>query len=112
MTYGSFSSFVESVVIPQKSANPAHIRLDGNTSGGSWNVAGIFRHHDKFWQVHDDTHYEPLLLAYDLMKKGMVNDPFIEEITTTGKRKCLVLQDTIRRLMAKPRFKHLYIYEA
>ncbi len=111
MTYDNFSSFMESVVIPKKSANPTHIRLDGNTSGSSWNVEGVFQHHGKIWQVHDDTHYEPLLLAYDSMKKGKVDDPFAEEVTNTGKRRCLVLHGEVRKLMAKPRFKHLYVYE-
>ena len=111
MVYDSFESFVESVVIPQRTANPTHIRLDGNTSGGNREVAGVFRHRRKVWKVHADTHYEPLLLAYDLIKQGQTNDPFVEEVTNTGSGTCLVLQDNIQRLLSKPRFKYLYIYE-
>lgn len=111
MTYSNFISFVESVVRPRKTANPDHFRLDGNNSGGNRESAGEFQHHDKLWKVHSDTHYEPLLLAYDLMTKKMIDDPFVEKSTSTGKRTCLVLCDKVQRLLSKPRFKYLYIYE-
>ena len=110
MVYLSFVEFMELVVIPQRAANPNHIRLDGETSGGNRAVAGMFRHHNKVWKVHADSVYETLLLAYDSTIEGKVADPFLEESTRRGN--CLVLTDSVRRLMVKPRFKHLYIYEA
>lgn len=111
MVYGSFESFIEAVVLPKKDANPLHIRLDGNTSGGNREIAGVFRHQNKVWKVHADTHYEPLLLAYNSVKKGETNNPFSEEVTKNGTGICLVLKDKTRCLLIKPRFKHLYIYQ-
>jgi hypothetical protein len=112
MVYSSFESFIESLIIPRRKANPAHIRLDGNTSGGNREVFGVFQHSNKIWKVHADTHYEPLLLAYDLIKKREIVDPFVRETTNTGSGTCLVLQKRFQRLLSKPRFKYLYIYEA
>lgn len=66
----SFVAFMESVAIPQKSANPNDIRLDGETSGGNRTVAGMFRHHNKVWKVHADTRFEPLMLGYNSIKNG------------------------------------------
>jgi hypothetical protein len=110
MIYQSFVAFMESVVIPQKAANPSHIRLDGETSGGNRTVAGEFRHHSKVWKIHADTRYEPLMLAYSSTIEGRTDDPFKEESTRNGN--CLVLNDIVRRRTVNPRFKHLYIYEA
>ena len=111
MVYDSFKAFMEKLVIPQKKANPNHIRLDGKTSGSTREAAGMFRHHNKVWKVDADTRYEPLLLAYDLMKKGAVNDPFVEEATATGKGTCLVLREKVKKLLPYSRFKYHYIYE-
>ena len=110
MTYASFIAFMESVVIPKKAANPNDIRLDGETSGGNRTVAGMFQHHNKVWKVHADTRYEPLMLAYNSIKEGKADDPFMEEPTRNGNS--LILTNSVRGLMKKPRFKHLYIYEA
>jgi hypothetical protein len=110
MIYENFVAFMDFVVIPQQAANPNHIRLDGETSGGIRAVAGMFRHHNKVWKVHADSGYEPLLLAYESIVEGRVADPFLEELTRRGN--CLILTDSVRRLMVNPRFKHLYIYEA
>ncbi|MGI8469862.1 MAG: hypothetical protein ACR2N3_15585 [Pyrinomonadaceae bacterium] len=110
MTHENFLAFMESVIIPQKTANPNDIRLDGRTSGGNRIVAGMFRHRDKIWKVHSDTRYEPLMLAYKSLKENKSDNPFVEEPTRNGN--CLILTDSIQRLMEKPRFKHLYIYEA
>lgn len=110
MTHENFLAFMESVIIPQKTANPNDIRLDGRTSGGNRIVAGMFRHHNKVWKVHSDTRYEPLMLAYESLKEDKSGDPFVEEPTRNGN--CLTLKDSIQKSMEKPRFKHLYIYEA
>jgi len=110
MIYDSFVAFMQIVVLPQRAANANHIRLDGETSGGNRTVAAMFRHHNKVWKVHADSGYEPLILAYDSITEGNVADPFLEESTRRGN--CLVLSDSVRRRMVRPRFKHLYIYEA
>ena len=110
MTHENFLAFMELMIIPQKIANPNNIRLDGRTSGGNRMVAGLFRHHNKIWKVHSDTRYAPLMLAYNSLKEGKSGNPFVEEPTRNGN--CLVLSHDIQRLMKKPRFKHLYIYEA
>jgi hypothetical protein len=102
---------MELVVLPRKRANPAHRRLDGNSSGGNRQIAGMFRHQGKIWKVHADTHYEPLLLAYDFVVEKKIDDPFLENNTRIGLGACLVLQDSIQSLLSKPRFKYLYVYE-
>jgi len=105
-----YLQFMAEVVIPRKNANPHHSRLDGWPSGGNLTVAGRFRHHNKLWEVHADSRYEPLFLAEASLKKG--TDPFAEQLTRTGKRYCLVLIDSLQRRMKQPGIKHLYIYEA
>ncbi len=107
MIYNSFEEYVKSFVILQKGANPNHKRLDGKDSGGNREIAGLFRFNDKVWKVHADTHYEPLLIAYNAKTKT----PFTETSTNTGKGKSLLLIDELQREMSKPKFKHLYIYE-
>jgi hypothetical protein len=107
--YDSFSELMESRLLPQRAASPTHLRLDGAQTGGNLEVAGRFRHHRKVWRIHADTHYEPLMIAYDAIKKDKTCDPFVEESTPHGN--CLVLRDTFLRSMTVPRFKHIYIYE-
>jgi hypothetical protein len=108
--YDSFNEYVKLFVIPRKNENPDQLRLDGQESGGNREIAGVFQHQNKVWKVHGDTRYEPILLAYDVMRKEM-EDPFIEKTTNSGKGSSLILKDEIQQLSSKPRFKHLYIYE-
>jgi hypothetical protein len=103
---------MEQVVLPRQAANPAHIRLDGQISGGNREPAGFFWHQGKLWRVHADSHFAPLLLAYGALKETPTADPFIATATGTGKRHCLVLTSQLQQQLPKPRFKHLYIYEA
>src|SRR5437870_1460147 len=84
-----FVSFMQSVVLPRKAANPDHLRLDGRRSGGNRDVVGIFCHHEKTWRVNADTHYETLDLAYWTALEG--REPFVEEATKGG-GECLALQ--------------------
>jgi hypothetical protein len=105
--YQSFASFVEAVVLPGRAENPAHRRLDGQSTGGNFAVAGEFRHRGRSWKVHADTHYEPLLVAYEAAKSGA--DPFVEVPTKRGTS--LDLTDELRRELSEPRFKYIYIYE-
>jgi hypothetical protein len=107
--YDNFKEYIELFVKPRKSENPDHFRLDGWKSGSNLEIAGVFRHQNKVWKVHGDTRYEPLLLAYDVMTKRL-EDPFIEQITITGKGNTLTLKNDVQQLLSKPRFKYLYIY--
>jgi hypothetical protein len=106
MTFNSYASFVEAVVLPRRKQNPAHRRLDGWTSGGNFAVAGIFRHDGREWKVHEDSHYEPLLLAYEALMKGEP-EPFIEAPTKRGT--CLDLKPELRAQISG-RHKYFYVY--
>lgn len=103
--YDDFLSFVRAVVQPGLVANPTHVRLDGERTGGSREVAGKFQHRSRVWTVHADTHYEPLLIAARDAEAG--NDPFVEEDTPRGL--ALVLTATLQAAYPSPH-KHLYIY--
>jgi hypothetical protein len=104
----SFRGFIEEVALPMRAANPSHRRLDGQVAGGNREVVGRFRHRDRVWKVHADTHYEPLLIAYEAVKTG-TDDPFIEEPTRRGR--CLDLLPELRAQRQDPAHKYLYIYE-
>ena len=106
MIHDSFVHLMESELLPLQAANPASIRLDGNRTGGNWEVAGRFRHGGKVWRIHADTHYEPLKLAYEASKRG--EEPFVEDQTPHGT--CLVLTATLAAKQQE-RFKYLYIYQ-
>lgn len=108
MVFESYAQFVENVVLPRKEANPSHRRLDGSPTGGNWAVAGVFRYEKREWKVHEDSHYEPLLIAYDAWKTGD-KSPFVEEQTKRGT--CLNLKPVLQSNTTTPRFKYLYIYE-
>ena len=107
MTCQTFIDFVEAVVLPARAANPTHRRLDGQHTGGNWDVAGEFHHRGRRWRVHGDSHFEPLLVAYEAAKTGV--DPFVERPTKTGLSLDLTAEFRARR--AEPRFKYLYVYE-
>ncbi|HEY2783936.1 MAG TPA: hypothetical protein VGJ05_03090 [Fimbriiglobus sp.] len=103
--HDDFPAFMQAVVLPRRAASPTDIRLDGATAGGSRGVAGRFRHHDRVWVVHEDTHYEPLALAYAAAQAGA--NPFVEEATARGR--CLSLTPELRARQRSPH-KYLYIY--
>jgi hypothetical protein len=105
--YPSYVDFAESLVLPARDANPAHRRLDGERTGGNWAAFGDFRHRGKRWRVHADTHYEPLIVAYEAAKTGV--DPFVEAPTPT--RRSLDLTDDLRAKLTEPRHKYIYVYE-
>src|SRR5687768_1528011 len=108
MVHESYERFVEAIVLPRRDANPSHRRLDGWASGGNLAVAGHFRYDGRKWKVHEDSHYEPLLIAYDAFKAGDTS-PFVEEPTKRGA--ALNLRPELRTRMSAPRFKYIYIYE-
>jgi hypothetical protein len=62
VNYSSYERFVEAVVLPRREQNPEHRRLDGWASGGNFKVAGVFDYDGQTWKVHEDSHYEPLLM--------------------------------------------------
>jgi hypothetical protein len=106
--YPSYERFVVDVVLPRRQQNPAHRRLDGWSSGGNFAVAGFFVYQERRWKVHEDSHYEPLLIAYEAMTAGDPA-PFVEEPTKHGAS--LNLKPNLRERMSSTRFKYLYIYE-
>lgn len=108
VTYPSYERFVEEVVLPRKQANPTYRRLDGWASGGNFAVAGFFWYNGRQWKVHEDSHFEPLLLAYEAIMSGDAR-PFVEEPTKRGFS--LALKPQLRGRMTNPRFKYMYIYE-
>ena len=93
------------VVLPRRSADPDHIRLDGARTGGNWEKVGEFRHHGSVWNVYADTHYEPLMIAYSAAEVG--KDPFIEEDTSRGRSLTLTPE---LRMRQRSRHKYMYIY--
>ena len=109
MVFPSYERFVEGVVLPRHLAHPADRRLDGWPSGGNLTVAGVFHYDGRKWKVHEDSHYEPLLIAYEAMKAGE-RTPFLEESTKSGMS--LNLTPNLRAKMTPTRFKYLYIYDA
>jgi len=108
--FASFRRFCETVTLPKREANPTYLRLDGLTSGGNRDVAGIFRHAGSRWKVHADTHFEPLMLAYEALRSGELTDPFVVGRTQTAGNRCLELTPELRERQAG-RSKYLYIYE-
>jgi hypothetical protein len=105
----SFISFMEDCVLPRHRDHSNDIRLDGEQTGGKRKAFGYFSYNGRDWKVDEDTHYRPLELAYNAFKTGQ--DPFVDNTTTTGKARCLVLVPEIRELQ-RSRAKHLYIYQA
>lgn len=59
-------------------------------------------------EVHEDSHYEPLLIAYEAMRSGN-EAPFVEEPTQRGVS--LNLKPELRARMTTPKFKYFYVYE-
>lgn len=105
MLHDDFISFVRSAVLPHKAAHPGDKRLDGQQTGGSLNVFGRFRHNKRVWIVHEDTHYEPLMIAYEAAQQG--GQPFVEEGRKRGLRLSLTGELRTRQ---KSRYRYLYIY--
>jgi hypothetical protein len=108
-TFESFAAFMYKCVLPRKLANPAHMRLDGQSSGSSVVVFGRFNHEGRIWEVHEDTRYGPLMLAYAALELKF--SPFVEEPTNTGKRRRLSLSNKLREAQGS-RSSYLYIYSS
>jgi hypothetical protein len=103
LKYDSFVDFMEREALPRQAANPDHVRLDGQLSGGNPTEVCQFVHDGRLWRIHADTRYEPLKLAYHALKAG--SEPFREASTKTRKR--LDLRPIVQRLGSR----HMYIYE-
>ena len=102
-----FMLLMRAEVLPHRAANPDHVRLDGTLTGGNRKAAGRFQYQGIEWVVHADSHYEPLLIAFEAMITGM--DPFDVENTPRGQ--CLVLKPELRD-QERSTYKHLYIYSS
>jgi len=48
---------MEQAVLPHEAALRDAKRLDGQPSGGYWDVLGVFVHDGSAWAVHADTHF-------------------------------------------------------
>ncbi len=90
MIHGSFKAWVVAEVLPLHQEHPEWVRLDGQASGGNRSVAGQFRHLDRDWVVHADTHFEPVLRAYRAITAQGVDDPFAVDRARVGD--CLELR--------------------
>jgi hypothetical protein len=102
-----FRTFMEDVVLPRYAVYPDHERLDGKLSGGNRASAGGFFHRGRSWTVHEDTHYDRLIAAYEAVLMG--SDPFVEQPTAFGMS--LDLRAELKAGLHTPSRKYLYIYE-
>jgi hypothetical protein len=103
-----FVRLIRSAVIPLRDANPTWTRLDGRASGGSRNTFAKFEYLGKGWAIHEDTHFEPLMLAYESAVTGV--DPFIIADTDRGQR--LELNpDLASQRAGLPRYLYIYNWE-
>ena len=100
---------MEQAVLPHQAALGDAKRLDGQRSGGNWDIFGSFIHDGSVWVVHADTHFATLRIAYDEVVNHPGSDPFITKPVDSGLT--LDLRADLRAQYPQ-RFKHLYIYEA
>lgn len=104
--YNTFQDLTKSFILPRKNNHPNDKRLDGQPSGGNRNIAGKFKHNGNIWKVHFDTHYKPLMLAYNACKQG--KNPFQIETKPNGNMS-LVLINELRKLQ-NSKHKYLFVY--
>ena len=105
--FSSFAGFMDAVVLPRRAAHPDNLRLDGQRSGSNKDVIGRFRYAGSIWRVHGDSHYEPLLLAYDAATQED-RSPFVTQATAGGSQS-LTLRDDLQRRRNR-QHKDMYIY--
>ncbi len=106
--FADFTSFMEQAVVPRQRELGTAKRLDGWESGSDWDVFGFFGHQGTVWAVHADSHFAPLQIAYDEVRRAGGRDPFVSGSTRT--MTSLDLRPDLRATYPQ-RFKHLYIYE-
>lgn len=102
-----FKTFMKQAVLPREEEIGGERRLDGQPSGGNFDVFGSFAHQGALWVVHADTHFATLRIAYDEVLRDGGSDPFVAEPTARGMS--LNLRPGLRAAYPQ-RFKHLYIY--
>ena len=100
---------MEQAVLPHEAALGDAKRLDGQPSGGNWDVFGVFVHDGSAWVVHADTHFATLRIAYEDVVNKPGSNPFITTSVDSGL--ALDLRPDLRAKYPQ-RFKHLYIYAA
>ncbi len=108
--FPDFAAFMESAAMPKFLNDTSQIRLDGQQSVGNRRVFGKFRHAGSVWKVHDDSHFEPLFLAYYNFKftsNGRTSTFVKEETDSTS---CLELNCTLTALRESS-VKQMYIYK-
>jgi hypothetical protein len=105
---GDFVRFIEREVLPFMASHPGWQRFDGKATGSTWEVAGTFDFQKRTWTVHQDTSFEPLLVAYWAAVRNN-RDPFHVKETPKG-RLSLELADELRSRTSSPSKKHMYIY--
>jgi hypothetical protein len=103
--HNSFRDWVAAEILPLQRENPSWHRLDGESSGGTRNVVGRFRHVGRVWVVHGDTRFEPVLRAYEAIATGSLQDPFT--VQRAKVRDCL---DLLPRLKTPKQPKYFYVY--
>ena len=106
LVYESFARWVEAYVLPLQRSNPTWHRLDGLNGGGNREIFGRFRYEDQIWEVHGDTHFVPVIRAYQAVRDEQVSDPFVVEQAKV--RQCLNLKPELRNTQLP---KHFYVYE-
>jgi len=106
--FPDFKTFMERAVLPREAELSGERRLDGEPSGGNFDIFGSFAHQGVLWVVHADTHFATLRIAYDEVLRDGGSDPFIAEPTATGMS--LNLSPDLRAKYPQ-RFKHIYIYD-
>jgi hypothetical protein len=91
-----FASFMRNRVLPHYAAHPDYSRLDEQPlrgSDGSVTVFGKFRFKERVWIVHEDTRFEPLVIAFEAVKGD--EEPFAEGGTKNGKK--LLLRPDLKK---------------
>ncbi|MFN3651914.1 MAG: hypothetical protein ACK47B_20255 [Armatimonadota bacterium] len=105
MIYKSFVDWVEAEVLSAREAHPEWKRLDGRDSGGNPATVARFEALGQAWEVHGDTHFDPVLRAYAAIRSREVEEPFVMEATRS--RACLNLSPALR---GQGRRKYFYVY--
>ena len=105
--FNSFVEFMDAVVLPRRAEHPEHRRLDGQPSGSNQDVVGRFQHAGSTWYLNADSHYEPLLLAYEAAT-AEGSDPFVQQATRRG-GKSLSLREDLQRRRNTPH-KNFFVY--
>jgi len=101
----TFYEWVVTEVIPIHKNNMTWFRLDGWERGGNREVIGEFIYENRKWEVHGDTRFEPIFIAFNAIENGIDKDPFI--IKNAKIRDCMTIKPEIYK---NKRYKYFYVY--